>query len=371
MSQATASYETALLRGVDSKTSDSSIRREALRALSNKLYYSLKPSSGSLVKSRRTVSYVIEDLENYNLYVKTLVDHTVSDTYKNSAMMADGWYDDTPRSLRGLLTGGGMADTKDNTEIKIDNLVIGDDENAEGTYVDPTGTSKYHQLFYPVGVSTTTGTATLPYADPKPKTVFATPLFGSGFCSLQQYIPKQIGSLDFQITLESPAIACVSGAAADANNNLSGTPDYFIRECELVCDVIQLADDINAMIDRLSMEGKLTLAFDTFMRSSFTLSGTGATNINLTKYAATVKSVYAVVRPQANVSALTANVHTIDSFASVPANYITGYFFRLDDQYYPVKKVDSTTQAYVESALKGFNKFNHILVPGLFTTGLS
>jgi hypothetical protein len=70
-----------------------------------------------------------------------------------------------------------------------------------------------------------------------------------------------------------------------------------------------------------------------------------------------------VCRSQENVSALTANVHTIDSFASVPASYITGYYFRLDDQYFPVKKVDSTTQAYVESALKGFNKFNHILYP--------
>lgn len=424
MSQATASYETALLKGVDAKTIDSSIRREALRALSNKLYYSLKPSSGSLIKSRRTVSYpaqnieyksgsvvnikvsangyldmsnsylrwkictnrrcvalgrkgtsmlinrlrieassnVIEDLENYNLYVKTLVDHTVSNQYKNTAMMADGWYDDTPRSLRGLLSAN-MADTQANTEIKIDNLVIGDEANAEGTYVDPTGVSKYHQLFYPVGVTTATGTATAPYVNPVPKNVFATPLFGSGFCSLQQYIPRQIGSLDVQITLESPAIACVSGAVFNATDANSGTPDYLIRECELVCDVIQLADDINAMIDRLSMEGKLTLAFDTFMRSSFTLSGTGATNINLTKYAANVKSVYAVVRPQANVSALTANVHTIDSFASVPANYITGYFWRLDDQYFPLKKVDSTTQAYVESALKGFNKFNHILYP--------
>jgi hypothetical protein len=414
MSQATASYESSLMKGVDAKTIDSSIRREALRALSNKLYYSLKPSSGALLKSRRTVSFnaqtsrytsgsvinikvsangyidmsnsylrwkvctnrrnvalgrkgtsmlinrlrieaqsnVIEDLENYNLYVKTMVDHTVSNQYKNTAMMADGWYDDTPRSFTGRLNGP-MTIT-DNSIVAIDNVAFGDEPTAQGTLVDPDGVSKYHQLFYPVNVSTTTGAADDAYVNPVPKTVFCTPLFGSGFCNLQQYIPKQIGALDFQITLENPAIACVAANSA---------PDYLITDCELIVDTLSLSDDISAMVDKLAAEGKLTLAFDTFMRSSFTLSGTGATNINLTKYAANVKSVYAVMRPQVNVSALTQNVHRIDSFASVPASYITGYFFRLDDAYYPVKKVDSTTQAYVESALKGFNKFNHILYP--------
>jgi len=34
-----------------------SVRSEALKSLSNKLYYNLKPSSASLIKERRTISY--------------------------------------------------------------------------------------------------------------------------------------------------------------------------------------------------------------------------------------------------------------------------------------------------------------------------
>ena len=414
MSQATASYESALLKGVDAKTIDSSIRREALRALSNKLYYSLKPSSGSLIKSRRTVSYdaqtisytagsvinikvsangyldmsnsylrwkvctnrrnvvlksttslinrlrieassnVIEDLENYNTYCKVLADHSISNEYKRSAMAVDGYRDDSyARSLRARLNGA-LANTADNTVVVLDNVAIGDDENAQGTNVDPDGISKHNQLYFPEGVTTATGNANDEYGAPVPRTVFCTPLYGSGFCSLQQYIPKQIGALDFQITLENPNIACVAA---------NGTPNYFVREVSLTCDVIQMADDINSLIDRLAMEGKLTLAFDTFMRSAFTLRDSGTTNLNLTKYAANVKSVYTYLRPSLNVSPLTTNVHQIDSFRSVNAAYVASLQHRIDDQYFPVSPIQSVGQAYVECALKAFNKFNHTLYP--------
>jgi hypothetical protein len=231
------------------------------------------------------------------------------------------------------------------------------DPTSEGTLTDD-GTSNYNKLFYPVDTASATNAVDEVYTNTiVPKTVFCVPLYASGFCSLQQYIPTQIGSIDFQITLENANIALLSPSTGT-------TPvDYKIREVEFVADILNISDDVSSMVDKLAMEGKLTLAYDTFMRSSFTLTGTGATNINLTKYAANVKSVYAVIRPQGNVSALTTNVHRVDSFASVPAAYIGGYFFRIDDAYYPVKKVDSTTQAYVESALKGFNKFNHTMYP--------
>lgn len=420
MSVSGANLESSMLRSVDASVIESSIRKEALRSLSNKLYYNIKPSSSALIKSRKTVSFpasnleyqpggvinikvssnayidfsnsyikwkmcttrknaqlagrgqemlinrlrieaqsnVIEDIENYNLWCKQLVDHTVNPTYKNTVMQSSGWWSETnpyrPTRLEAKTNGPinnavAGANISDNIDFKFDNVVFGDDTST--AYVDATGNGKYAQLFWPATVNAGTG-ATDDNSALNPQNTFTFPLYGSGFCSQQVYIPKQIGAIDFSITLENASIALL-GATNDV-------PSYKIREVELVCDVVQLSDDISAMIDRLSSEGKLTLVFDTVVKSSATLTGTSA-NINITKYAANVKGVYSAIRPIANISG--ADLHQRDSFASVPASYITSYFFRIDDWYIPVKPVDSTNQAYIESALKGFNKFNNTLYP--------